>query len=145
LFVLSPEKELPTMLHQEANAEKRLAGYRGVLIYRQEYGYKLLTMMIDLRTPSEQSYVVSRLGEIDLVEEAKQIPACLPLTAIDVYHFAVTDGTEIKLTIKNEGIMYTARYSVLPTEIEEHFSFLWLDIVASSESRRLLVQSTRER
>src|SRR6266568_8791838 len=108
------------MLHQEAKTEKLIAEYRGALIYRQEYGYKLLTLMIDLRTPDEQSCVVSRLGEIDLVEEAEQIPACLPLTAIDVYHFAVTDGTEIELTIRSLEAMYTARFTVVPTGIEEH-------------------------
>src|SRR5579885_3048843 len=81
--------------------QKPVEGYRGVLIYKQEYGYKLLTIMIDLCTPDEQSRVVSHFGEIDLVENANEIPACLPLTAIDVYHFAVTDGAEIELTIKN--------------------------------------------
>ncbi len=133
------------MLHQETTTEKRIVGYRGALVYRQEYGYKLLTLMIDLRTPDEQSRVVSRLGEIDLVEEAEHIPACLPLAAIDVYHFAVIDGTEIELTIRDQEVMYTARYTVVPTGIEEHPSFLWLDIVASSESRCLSVQSTLDR
>jgi hypothetical protein len=131
------------MAHQQFKVnqdQKSVEGYRGALIYRQEYGYKLLTIMIDLRAPDEQSRVVSHFGEIDLVENANQIPACLPLTALDVSHFAVTDGAEIEVTIKNRGTMSTARYSVLPTGIEECSSFLWLDMVASSEARRLPVQ-----
>jgi hypothetical protein len=98
--------------------------------------------MIDLHTPDEQSRVVSRFGEIDFVEEAKQIPACLPLTAIDVYHFVVTDGAEIELTIRSGEATSAARFTVMPTGIEEQISFLWLDIIASSESHALSVQST---
>jgi len=33
-------------------SQKPIGGYWGVLVYRQEYGYKLITMMIDLRTPN---------------------------------------------------------------------------------------------
>ncbi len=41
--------------------QKPIEGYRGALIYRQEYGYKLITMMIDLRTPDERSNVTSHV------------------------------------------------------------------------------------
>ncbi len=118
--------------------------YRGALVYRQEYGYKLITMMVNLLAPDEQSFVVSHTYDLDVVEEAEHIPSS-SLTDVDVYHFAVTDGTEIELTIRDRKVMYTARYAVVSTGIEEHSSFLWLDIVASSESRCLSVQSTLDR
>jgi hypothetical protein len=98
--------------------------------------------MIDLRTSDEQSSVVSRLGEIDLAEEAKHIAASLPLAAIDVYYFPTADGTEIELTIRGQEATYIVRYIVMPTGIKECSSFLWLDLVASSESRCLSLQST---
>ena len=94
------------MSNQEPGAdqnEKPATGYRGALFYRQEYGYKLITMTIILYIPDEQSCVVSRVYDLDITEEAKYILATLPLAAVDVYHFPVTDGTDIKLTIRFEA------------------------------------------
>src|SRR5438105_1067162 len=120
------------MINQEPQInqkEQSKEGYRGVLIYRQERGHRQLTLMVDLNTIDEQSCVVSRLGEIDLVEEAEHIPACLPVIGIDVYHFEVTDGTEIELTITDQAREYQARYTVQSNGIEEHLSLLRLHVI----------------
>ncbi len=116
--------------------QKPLERYRGVLVYRQEYGYKLITMLIDLRTPDEQSSVLRRLGDLDLVEETEHIPASLPLAAVE--------GTEIELTLKSQMGKQTARYIIDVTSVQEQSSLLWLDILALSESRHLPVQNSVE-
>jgi hypothetical protein len=54
--------------------QKPIEGYRGALVYRQEYGYKLITMMIDLRTPDERSRVTSWTYDLDIPEEAEHLP-----------------------------------------------------------------------
>ena len=51
------------MIYQQLavnQGQKLVEGYRGALVYRQEYGYKLITMMIDLYTPDERSCVISK-------------------------------------------------------------------------------------
>src|SRR5947209_2722059 len=88
--------------------QKPIEGYRGTLIYRQEYGYKLVTMMIDLRTPDERSSVTSRAYDFDIPEEAECLPAGSPLTAVDLYRFPTTDGMDIELTIRSQAGEYTA-------------------------------------
>src|SRR6266568_2982477 len=77
--------------------QKPIEGYRGTLVYRQEYGYKLITMMIDLCTPDERSRVTSWAYDCDIPEEAAYLPTGSPLSAVDLYHFPATDGMEIEL------------------------------------------------
>jgi hypothetical protein len=92
------------MIHQTPKSnqgQKPVEGYRGALVYRQEYGYKLITTMIDLCTLDERSSVISRLDDLPITEEAEHLPADLPLTAIDLYRFLATNGMEIELTIRN--------------------------------------------
>jgi hypothetical protein len=126
------------------NQNIKYLDHRGGLVYRQEHGYKLITMMVWLRTPDEQSCVVSRVGDLDIIEEADHIPSDSPLIslyprleAIDVYHFAVADGTEIELTIKDQSGERQVRYTVqAPGVLEEDSPSFQLDIVRSSESVR---------
>ncbi len=82
--------------------QKAIEGYRGTLVYRQEYGYKLITMMIDLCTPDERSRVTSWAYDYDIPEEAEHLPAGSPLSAVDLYRFPATDGMEIALTIRSQ-------------------------------------------
>ena len=124
------------MINQEPGAnqnEKPTAGYRGGLVYRQEYGYKLITMTVSLYT-NEQSKVVSHAYDLDITEEAEHIPSGPPLAAVDLYHFPVTDDTVITLTITSQEQKQQARYTIHSTGIEEDSPFLWLDIVRSPES-----------
>ncbi len=114
-------------------SQKPIEGYRRVLIYRQEYGYKLITVIIDLRTPDERSYVTSWAYGFDIPEEAEHLPVGSPLAAVDLYHFLATDGMEIELTIRSRAGEYKARYIVDDTGIEEHSSFLWLDVMKARE------------
>ena len=113
-------------------SQKSIEGYRGALIYRQEYGYKLVTMMIDLRTPDERS----RVYDLDIPEEAEHLPAGSPLTAIDLYRFPVTDGMEIELTIRSQAGEDTAHYIVNATGVEECSSFPWLGVIKARERLR---------
>ncbi len=121
---------------KSTNANQKSVDYRGALFYSQEHGYKLITLMIDLRTPNEQSSVLSSLCDLDIIEEAEHIPANLPLVAIDIYHFSAIDGTEIELTIKCQSEEHTARYVIDATGVQEHSCVIWLDIVKSSQSRQ---------
>lgn len=117
------------MIDQElqTNLEKEPL-YRGVLVYRNEYGYRLLTLMVDLYTPDEQSCVTSSLGEVELVEEVDCLPSCLPLAGIDIYHFAVVEGTEITLTITDHAEEHQARYTIHANGVEEHPSSFRLHV-----------------
>ncbi len=116
-------------------SEKPTKDYRGSLVYRQEYGYKLITMSISIRTFGEQSRVISHAYDLDVEEEVEHFPSLSPFfTAVDVYHFPVTDGTNIELIISSHGGEHQARYTVHPTRVEEDSLYLWLDIVKSSES-----------
>src|SRR5215469_11670208 len=67
-----------------------------------------------------------------------------PLAAVDLYHFAVTDGTEIELTVRSPQGEYRARYIVCPADRREHSSFLWLDIVKPSQQRRTIRRSDEQ-
>ncbi|SRR6266852_3673632 len=98
--------------------QKSTEGYRGVLVYQQEQGYKLITIMIDLCTPDERSRVTSHDYDIDLPEEAEHLPAGSLLAAVDLYHFPATDGMEIELIIRGQAGEDTARYIVNATGVE---------------------------
>jgi hypothetical protein len=125
--------------------EKPAAGYRGSFVYQQEYGYMLITLMIHLHTPDEQSIVCTRASGLDIREEAEHLPSGSPLAAIDLYHFAATDGTEIFVTIKGHAGEQQARYLIHADAIEEDSPFLWLTLVRSSESVIALSSSLGER
>ncbi|SRR5712692_6804899 len=116
--------------------QKPIEGYWGVLVYRQGYGYKLITMMIDLHTPDERSSVISCVNDFDIPEEAEYLPAGSPLAAIDLYHFPATDGMEIDLTIRSQTGAHKAYYTVDAASVEEHSSFLWLDVVKARDGIR---------
>jgi hypothetical protein len=124
--------------HQGAvnQSQKPIEGYRGALIYRQEYGYKLITVIVDLHTPDERSRVTSWAYDLDIPEEAEHLPVGSPLAAVDLYHFLATDGMEVELTIRGQRGEYTARYIVHATGIEERSSFLWLDVMKSRDGLR---------
>ena len=115
---------------------KLTARYRGGFICRQEDGYKLITMIVNLLTPDEQSAVTTCDCGFTFAEEAKHIPLGSPLAAVDLYHFAVTDGTEIELTIRSPREEYQTHYIVSPTDTREAVSFLWLDIIQSHCSNK---------
>jgi hypothetical protein len=106
------------------------------LVYRREYWYKLITMMIDLRTPDEISRVTCWAYGFDIPEEAEHLPAGSPLAAVDLYHFPFTDGMEFELVIRSQAGEYIARYIVDATGIEEHSSFVWLDVMKASNGLR---------
>jgi hypothetical protein len=116
--------------------QKPIEGYRGTLVYRQEYGYKLITMMIDLRTPDERSRVTSWAYDFDNPEEAERLPAGSPLASVDLYRFPAIDGMEIELTIRSQEGEYIAHYLVAATGVEERSSFLWLDVMKARDSHR---------
>ena len=113
--------------------QKPIEGYRGTLVYRQEYGYKIITMMIDLCTPDERSKVTSHVYDLDIPEEAEYLHAGSPLAAIDLYHFPATDGMEIKQTIRSQAGTDTECYIVKTPGVEEHSSFLWLDVIKARD------------
>jgi gamma-glutamylcyclotransferase (GGCT)/AIG2-like uncharacterized protein YtfP len=101
--------------------------YRGALVYRQEYGYKLVTMTIGI-APDEQSHVTSYAHDLPVSEEAEH------LQGIDLYSFSVTDGTRIQLTIETPTGSKEAWYTVYPDDIVAEPSPIEMDIVRSSES-----------
>jgi hypothetical protein len=97
------DKIMPNQESPIKQSERPGADYRGALVYRQEYGFKFITMTVSLRNLDEQSRVVSRAHDLDILEEAEHIPSSSPLlTAVDVYRFPVTDGTKIELTISSQ-------------------------------------------
>ena len=105
-------------------SQKPVEGYRGTLVYHQEYGYKLITMMVSLQAPNEQSTVTTCDCGFTFTEEAKYIPLGPLLAAVDLYHFAVTEGTKIELTIRSPRREDHAHYIVCSTAIREHSPFL---------------------
>jgi len=112
--------------------------YRGALVYRQEYGYKLVTMIISV-APDEQSYVTTLAHHMLLAEKAEH------LRGVDLYHFAVTDGTLIQLAIKMPaGRSKEAWYTIASDEVIVHCFPFRLDIVRSEESMPFAFTSTQE-
>jgi hypothetical protein len=101
--------------------------YRGGLVYTQEYGYKTVTMTVSI-APDEQSHVISHAYNLPVTEEAEH------LQGVDLYHFAVTDGTQIQLTIEAPIGNKEAWYTVRPDEIVAEPSPIEVTIVCSDES-----------
>ncbi|HLG75475.1 MAG TPA: hypothetical protein VKX46_03630 [Ktedonobacteraceae bacterium] len=101
--------------------------YRGGLVYRQEYGYTMVTMTVSV-APDEHSYVISYAHHLPLAEEIEH------LQGVDLYHFAVTDGTRIQLTIETPADNKEAWYTVRSHEIVAEPSPIELTLVRSEES-----------
>ncbi len=91
-------------------------------------------MIVNLLTPDEQSIVTTCDCGFTFTEEAMHIPLGSPLAAVDLYHFAVTDGTEIELTIQSPREEYQTHYIVSPIDTQEDALFLWFDITRSHRS-----------
>jgi hypothetical protein len=113
--------------HELTEINQEPEDYRGSLVYTQEYGYKMVTMMISV-TPDEQSNVTSHAYNLPVSEEAEH------LQEVDLYHFAVTDGTQIQLTIETSAGSKEAWYTVHPDTIVAEHSPIEMDIVRSDES-----------
>jgi len=93
-------------------------------------------VIVDLHTPDERSRVTSWAYDCDIPEEAEHLLAGSSLSAVDLYHFPAADGMEIELTIRSRAGEYTARYIADATGIEEHSSFLWLDVMKVRDGLR---------
>jgi hypothetical protein len=104
-----------------------LEDYRGALIYTQLSGYKTVTMTISVAT-DEQSHVTSHAYNLPVSEEAEH------LSGVDCYHFAVTDGTRIQLTIEAPVGSKEAWYTVRSGDIIPDHSPMEIDIIRSEES-----------
>jgi hypothetical protein len=87
-----------------------------------------------LLVPNEQSSVTTCDCGFTFTEDAEHIPSGPLLAAVVFYHFAVTEGTEIELTMRSPWGEDHVRYIVSPTDIQEHSPFLWLDVIKSSQS-----------
>ena len=96
--------------HELTDIYQEPEDYRGSLVYTQEYGYKLVTMTVSV-APDEQSHVTSHAHHLPVSEEAEH------LQAVDLYHFAVTDGTQIQLTLETPAGNKEAWYTVHPDDI----------------------------
>jgi hypothetical protein len=130
-----------TMTNQglrRSQRSKPAARYRGGFICRQKYEFKLITMIVSLLTSDEQSIVTTCDCGFTFTEEAKHILLGSPWAAVDLYHFAVTDGTEIELMVRGPQGEYRARYIVSPTDRQEHAPFLWLDLVKSHQNEKTI-------
>jgi hypothetical protein len=116
------------MKNQErATTNQEPRDYRGALVYRQEDGYKMVTMTVSVRS-NEQSQVTSHAYNLPVSEEAEHIQK------VDVYHFPATDGTRIQLTIDSATASKEAWYTVNHNDIVADHSPISMSIVRSSES-----------
>ncbi|MBA2395797.1 MAG: hypothetical protein H0V70_23975 [Ktedonobacteraceae bacterium] len=107
--------------------DQELEDYRGSIIYMQEHGHKMVTMIVNI-APDEQSTVTSHAYNLPFKEEVEH------LQGVDLYHFAVTDGTQIQLTIETPVGSKEAWYTVHPDTIVAECSPIEMDIVRSDES-----------
>ncbi len=101
--------------------------YRGSIIYTQEYSYKTVTMTISI-APNEQSHVTSHAHNLLVTEEVEH------LQGVDLYHFAVTDETQVQLTIETSEGKKEAWYMVHPDDIIAEPSPVEMTLVRSEES-----------
>jgi hypothetical protein len=77
---------------------------------------------------NEQSHITSYAHNLPFSEEPEHLPR------IDLYHFAVTDGTQIQLTLETPAGHKEAWYTVHPNAIIAEPSPLTMDIIRSTES-----------
>lgn len=116
------------MTNQELTGTyQELEDYRGSIVYTQEYGYKAVTMTVSVAF-DERSHVISYAHNLPLTEETEH------LQGIDLYHFVVTDDTQIQLTIETPAGSKEAWYTVHPDSIIAERSSIKMDIVRSEES-----------
>jgi hypothetical protein len=103
--------------------------YRGALVYTQEYGYKTVTMTVSV-APDEQSHVTSHAHNLPVSEDVEH------LQGVDLYHFAVTEGTQIQLTIEVSAGTDSkeAWYTVHPDGIVAEHSPIEMTLVRSDKS-----------
>jgi hypothetical protein len=101
--------------------------YRGSIVYTQEYGYKTVTITVSV-TSDEQSHTTSHAYNVPLTEEAER------LQGVDLYHFSVTDGTQIQLTIDTSTGSKEAWYTVHPDTLVAEHSPIEIDIIRSDGS-----------
>jgi hypothetical protein len=106
---------------------QELGDYRGSLVYTQEYGYKTVIMTVSV-APDEHSHVTSYADTPPVLEEAEHFQA------VDLYHFAVTDGTRIQLTLETLTGNNEAWYAVEPHALVAEPSPIEMDILRSDES-----------
>jgi hypothetical protein len=99
---------------------------RGSLVYTQENGDKTVTMTISVAS-DEQSHVTSHAHNLPVTEEAEH------LQGIDLYHFTVTDRTQIQLTIEAPTGTKEAWYTVRPDEIVAESFPIEITLVRSDE------------
>ncbi len=111
--------------HELTDIYQEPEDYRGSLVYTQECGYKLVTMTVSV-APDEQSYVTSHAYNLPVSEEAEH------LQAVDLYHFAVTDGTQIQLTLEMLAGRKEAWYTVNQDSVMVECPSIKLDIIRSS-------------
>jgi gamma-glutamylcyclotransferase (GGCT)/AIG2-like uncharacterized protein YtfP len=123
--------------HELTDIYQEPEDYRGSLVYTQEYGYKLVTMTVSV-APNEQSHVISYAYNLPIAEEAEH------LQGVDLYHFAVTDGTQIQLTIETPAGSKEAWYTVHPEAIVAEPSPIEVTLVRSDESVPFEYASTQE-
>jgi hypothetical protein len=106
---------------------KKSENYRGALVYRQEDGYAMVTMTVSVAS-DEHSQVTSHACNLPIPEDAEH------LEGVDLYHFAVTDGTKIQLTITSPIGVAEAWYTIKRHTVLAVVSFLHMSIVRASES-----------
>jgi hypothetical protein len=111
--------------------------YRGGLVYTQEYGYKTVTMTVSVAA-NEQSHVISHAHNLPVAEEPEHVQG------VDLYHFAVIDGTQIQLTLETPAGNKEAWYTIHPDTIVAEPSPVAMDIVRSDESVPYEHASTQE-
>ncbi len=113
---------------------QKLRGYRGALVFRQEDGYILVTITVSV-APDETSQVISHANNLPVPEEAEHLPG------VDLYHFAVSEGTQIQLAITSPRGKEEAWYTVSRHTVLAVVSPIHLSIVRASESIPLGIRS----
>ena len=100
---------------------------RGVLVYRQEDGYMMITITISV-TPDEYCQVISHAFGLPIEEEAEHLPG------LDVYHFVVSCGTKVELSVALPMGVEEVGYRVSRHTVLRVASSLYLSIVRSNGS-----------
>lgn len=109
--------------------------YRGGLVYRQEDGYMMITIMVNV-APGETSHVITHAYNLPILEDVEHLPG------LDVYHFATSYNTLIELVLVSEAGTKKAWFVVTSRSVFAFSSPLSLDIVRSSESIASMPEQT---
>jgi hypothetical protein len=108
--------------------QKPVEGYRGIFLYRQVSGYTLITMIVNLYTPDDDSFILIWSRDRETLEYGNH----LQRDAFDLYHFWVIDGdvVDIELTVMLQEGVDTAYYTIGASGVEDLASdSLWLEVV----------------